>query len=297
MRRNVHTVAIVAAAATLISHTAPVVAASELERALERELVGAWGVLAVEVYSDCGGSYSNNQAHGTNVTSKADRGFEPGELAKVDKIKLKKARVDIFLSLGVPVLESRIEGPFELFDERSCRVQLMVNVPREEVKAQQTNAVLDRLRRVVELHSTLDAARASDSWNGREREPLPEGYEQTLFAYETWHAEQLNAAVAERGERAVADAVRTASAIERDADYLDGFAAGVEEARDWRASDCDDLVDLSVDAHERRAPSDRRGKDPADRAWREGYRDGQRLMLELLVADALRGCFVPPPAP
>ena len=147
MLRRAHISLMIAATLGLLAFPTPLRAASELDRDLERQLLGTWGVRVVEAYSDCGGRYNNNEVHGTNVASTADRRFEPGELVKVDKIKLKRARID-----------------------------------------------------------------------------------------------------------------------------------------------------LSVDAHERRAPSDRRGDDDADRAWRDGYRDGQRLMRELLVADALRSCLLPPPA-
>ena len=44
--------------------------------------------------------------------------FAQGELAKVDKINLKRARIDLYLSLGEPVLASHMDGPFELYDEK-----------------------------------------------------------------------------------------------------------------------------------------------------------------------------------
>ena len=65
------------------------------------------------------------------VTSKASRRFEPGELGKVDKVKVKRSRVDLLLTLDQPVLASRLDGPFELFDERPCKVQLIFEMPRE----------------------------------------------------------------------------------------------------------------------------------------------------------------------
>ena len=93
-----------------------VVAASVLEDQLESELRGAWAVLSVEVFSDCAGYYNNNEMHGAGVSSKAKRRFDFGELVKIDKINLKRSRIDLFLSLSEPVLVCRVEGPFELFD-------------------------------------------------------------------------------------------------------------------------------------------------------------------------------------
>ena len=90
--------------------------ASDLEDRLERELRGAWGILEAEVYSACGGTYSDNTVGMVGVASKAGHRFEPGELVKIDKIKVKRQRVDLLLTLAVPIRTSRKDGPFELFD-------------------------------------------------------------------------------------------------------------------------------------------------------------------------------------
>ena len=56
------------------------------------------------------GGAVNNDVPAGGVSSKARHRFEPGELAKVDKINLKRSQIDLFLSLqrgqflGVPYL-------------------------------------------------------------------------------------------------------------------------------------------------------------------------------------------------
>ena len=91
------------------------VSASDLGDLLSRELAGGWGVLEVEIYSSCGGTYSDNTVGAVGVASKASHRFEPGELVKIDKIKVKRQRVDLLLTLAVPIRTSHMDGPFELF--------------------------------------------------------------------------------------------------------------------------------------------------------------------------------------
>jgi len=269
-------------------------AAANLERDLETRLVGAWAVTAVEVYSGCGGAYTNNSVTGGGVASRADRRFEPGELAKVDKLSVKRSEVHVYLSLAEQVLTGRFDGPFELFDERSCRVQLMVELGRPTIAAGDVAAVLARLGEVLEVHPSLEAARGSGRWNERRRDPYPDDYHETLARYAVWQAEQVNVAVAARSDEALDDATRGVDRVRAEPAYLDGFAAGVEVARRWSVRTCDTLVSAAFGGLERQPPKDKAG----DRAWCQGFRDGQELTFNLLLADRLRGCFVPvPPLP
>jgi hypothetical protein len=223
------------------------------------------------------------------VTSQAAHRFAPGELVKIDKLNLKRSRLDLFLTVSEPVLVAHADGPFQLYDEAECQVQLMIDVPRPMVSSGNTAAVLEIVRSMIQVHRDLDTAQSSSAWNRRAREQLPEDYEQTLARHAVWKAEQFNAAVADRSDEAVEDALRAVDDIDRDPSYLDGFAAGVEEMDSWYERDCEDLVDVSFATVERRPPSDRGGDD----AWCDGYRDGQRLVFSLHVLDRLKACFVP----
>jgi hypothetical protein len=227
------------------------------------------------------------------VASKGDVRFDPGELVKVDKINLKRGRLDLFLTLVEPLLVGHADGPFELFEETACQVQLMIDLPRPLVRSGNAEALLEMVAAMVEIHSSLDGARSSPSWNGRVREPYPEDYELTLARHAVWKAEQLNAAVAARTDDALEDALRVVAAIDDDPAYLEGFAAGVEEMDSWYERDCEDLVDLAFVTVEDRPPSSRRGDDD----WCDGFHDGQLLAFSLRVAERLRDCFVPVPPP
>lgn len=267
--------------------------AQDLEDALERRLRGSWGVALADLYSGCGGFYTNNHASVGGVASKGDIRFAPGELVKIDKINLKRGRLDLFLTLAEPLLTSYTDGPFELFAETECQVQLMIDLPRPLVRSGSLEAVLEMVTTLVEIHPRLDGARSSPSWNGRVRDPYPEDYEVTLARHAVWRAEQINAAVAARSDEALEDALRVLAAVDADPAYLDGFAAGVEEIKSWYERDCEDLVDLAFVAVEESPPSARRDDDD----WCDGFRDGQLLALSLHLADRLRDCFVPLPPP
>jgi hypothetical protein len=277
---------VVVLAAIVAASPAP---ASELGDQLDRQLKGGWGVLEVEVYSACSGTYSNNEVGAVGVASKAPNRFAAGELVKVDNVKVKRQRVDLMLTLDAPLRVSRMDGPFELFDQRSCRVQLMVFVPREMVK----NADLEGLLAEVEKHFTLYASRdealLSTDWNGREMEPLPDDYEETLRRHAVWTAEQTNAAVRAGIDHALSQAAEAADDIDDDADYLAGFAAGAEEMSGLSLTSCDSLVGASFTTYRKSPP----GKQT--RNYKNGWDDGQELVFNVMVADRLRSCLVPVP--
>ncbi|TFG38105.1 MAG: hypothetical protein E4H44_04355 [Candidatus Aminicenantes bacterium] len=265
---------------------------SDLDDRLNQRLKGAWAILEVEVYSACAGTYSDNRVGDAGVAGKAQYRFEAGELVKIDKVNAKRQRVDLLLTLDVPFRTSRVEGPFELFDERQCQVQLIVPVLREEIKAGIDETIVSRFEELITLYPTLDDARDSDSWNGRETEPLPSDYDQTLARYAVWQAEQTNAAVNDAVRRAVNEAADVAEDLSDDSDYLAGFAAGAEKMSTFGTSDCASLLSASLSMHDTKAPEDKETR------WRDGWHGGQELIFNVLLAERLQACRVPvPPAP
>ncbi len=265
--------------------------AGGLDDELDSKLKGAWAVLSHEVYSSCSGTYSDNQIGAAGVASKAGRRFEAGELVKIDKIKVKRARVDLLTTLAEPVLVPRHDGPFELWDERECKAQLIFEIGRSAIKRGSADEIMASLTAAMTPHGSLDSARDSDGWNGRERRPYPDDYEGTLARYEAWKAEQTNAAVAAGIEQAIDEAAGVAHEIEQDAEYLDGFAAGVEEMESLEIDDCSRLIDASFSSFKERPPS---GKTST---WNRGFDDGQSLVFYLHISRELRRCFVPVPPP
>ncbi len=280
--------AVLAAACVLFG--AIMSSAADLDDQLDKRLRGSWATLEVEVYSSCSSTYSDNRVGAAGVASKADRRFSAGELVKIDKIKVKRSRVDLLTSLEEPVLVMTKDGPFELYHERNCKAQLIFEVPRDVIKTRDVDAVLAVIDSALTTHSTRGAAVESGGWNGRKRDPFPPDYDQTLVRYEIWKAEQINAAVAARIEKATIEAAEAAEDIERDADYLDGFAAGAEEQQSLDIDDCDRLIDASFSSHKERPASDHSTK------WKRGHEDGQSLVFHVYLLRKLRRCFVPIPA-
>lgn len=267
-------------------------AASELDDRLNQRLRGAWAVLEVEVYSGCAGTYSDNEVGDAGVAAKAQRRFEAGELVKIDKVNARRQRVDLLLTLAVPLRTSRIDGPFELFDERECQVQLIVPLAREDVKMGNDTKIAAQLEELITVYPSLEDARESDSWNEREIQPLPADYEQTLQKYTAWKAEQTNAAVSDGLHRAIDDAADVADDLSDDADYLAGFGAGAEEMTSFSTTDCSSLLSASLSFYDTSPPKDK------PKRWRAGWQDGQELIFNVLLAERLLACRVPvPPAP
>jgi uncharacterized protein YukE len=265
--------------------------ASTLGDQLDSELKGGWGILEVEVYSGCSGTYSDNEVRTAGVASKAPRRFAAGELVKIDKIKVKRQRIDLMLTLDAPLRVSRMDGPFELYDQRTCQVQLMIFVRRNMVKNADLRGLLSEVKKRISLFGSREEAQLSDAWNGRQVEAFPDDYEETLQRHAAWKAEQTNAAVHRAINHALNEAAEVAQDIDDDEDYLSGFGAGAEKMADFGVTNCGSLLNISFSTSRRSPPADR------SRDFEEGWDDGQKLVFYVLRADRLRSCLVPVPVP
>jgi hypothetical protein len=232
------------------------------------------------IASSCDGYYNDNEVVGTRADGKARRRFAAGEAARVERVGVHRGRIDVFLDFTEGVLEEIHDGPFTLYEPRTCKVQLKVPVPDRWTAEQ----IEGRLAELLELHESLREAEASPAWNQRRREPFPADYEKTLAAYEVWKATQKNAAVQARMEVAIEDSARIGDRVHDDPDYLKGFAEGMEKGRDRSTGDCGSAVSSSFHP-------DSRGGQSSE--WKRGYEDGQRLGWNLELLRRLKECFVP----
>ncbi len=281
--------------AALVLTLAATAGAADLESALAARWRGAWVVVLGDVASGCGGAYANNRVNGSLVSASASHRFAPGELTHVDKINVTRTRVDLYLDLAEPILEPYQDGPFTLYRELECRVQLMVEVPREVVKKGDAGAAEAALHEIVDRFARADDARRAPAWNRRVRDPYPADYQLILARHAAWQAERVNAAVSARQREASDNAAAVLARLDRDPASLDGFAAGVDELRDWSGAGCGDLLDRSFESVSTSPPHDRRGGSEDDRRWRRGFEDGQRLAFALVLLRRLPGCYVPVP--
>jgi hypothetical protein len=252
--------------------------AADLETALNQHWRGGWAIVKVPISSDCAGFYTDDDVSGTRVSTKGSHRFDAGELAHVERVGTKMGgRVDVFLDLAEPILEPRHEGPFTLYDKKSCKVQLKVDGAGKHG----LDGAEAALAALLELHPEGAAAEASPAWNGRRRDPYPENYDQTLAEYEQWKAAQARAAVSSRMAEAIDEASRMTERMHDDAEYQQGFGEGMARGRDHSFGDCDDAVDAHL------YPDVPRGKSDD---YRKGYEDGWRLAWDLALLRALAHC-------
>ena len=264
----------------------------ELENRLRSRWHGAHLVLGGEVTSNCDEYYTDNPVSGQLSRGRLGERFATGELGRVSKFDLHRARVDLLVDLTVPTLISWIDGPFTLYDQATCKVELEFDLPRRLVKSADVAGIEEILAAFVERHSTADEARRSPRWNGRRAEPLPEGHERTRAAHAAWSAARLNAAVQRRIDLALETADRIAGRVETDDElYALGFVEGVEAGSERGLGDCESTLSST---YSRPYASGWKGQD--DR-WKDGFEDGSRLAYSLVVARRLQGCFVPAPPP
>ncbi len=266
--------------------TPPAALAAGLEGDLNARWRGAWVILKVESYSNCDSSHTNNQVNGQLVSSKGRHAFPAGELAKVKKLDLKRARVDVLLEVAEPRLVAFEDGPFRLFNEAFCLEELMVRIPREDVKGKDLAALEDALSAVMERHTTRDKATASPNWNRRKRRPFPEDYQRTLAEYSQWKEEQRLLAIRERIDESLDKAAAILRGVSPNAEYADGFTYGIESMRDARFGDCGQLMSGSFYSYQKNAP-----QGSFSQQWKEGYREGQQLTYFLELARRLSPCL------
>lgn len=256
-------------------------AAADVEDTLNARFRGAYVVVEVPLASDCGGFYTDAEVTvGRRTTGSGSHRFAAGELARVERVDVKRNRVDVFLDVVEGLLAERRDGPFTLYDELACKVQLKVPAKREEDRA----GALDGL---LEVFDNERAARAAKSWNGRVRAAYPKDYERTLAEYQVWKAAQVNAAIETRIDQALDEAGRLHDRMSSSTDYLTGFGAGMEKVRSRYYPSCDGLLSDGF-------YPDAKSGESSD--YRRGYEDGQRVGYYLGLVRRLRDCFVPVPA-
>jgi hypothetical protein len=264
--------------------------AVQTEELMKTRWLGAWVITDLETWSACGGTYTNNRVNGSFVKSKGQHRFRPGELAKVVKLDGNRQRMDVFLEVYEPILVPYQDGPFTLYRELACKLELEIMVPREAVKNQDIKTLDRALGKVLARYSTETEARQAEAYNGRELDPYPDDYEYTLARHAIWQAEQANARVQSKLDLASETARRLVYGINGDEDYMSGFASGVEKAKSTTYQGCSSLTAASFGQYRPRSGS----SDEENRRGR-GQQDGRNLVLALELMDRLPTCFVPIP--
>jgi hypothetical protein len=283
-----------AAAALLLASllvSLPAARAANLQDQLNASWQGARAVLLLEAVSDCGDSFTSNQVVGNRTLSSATHRLARGELVRVLKVDVKRSRIDIMISLDEPLLVSWTEGPYELFDQATCRIELEIAVPRELVKKKRLGEIESVLASLLERHESQESVAGSANWNRREVEPMPAGHDETLAEYRTWKAARLREDLATTLADALEKAQRAIDRANGGPAYGAGMAAGIEkEARRYRSWDeCDELVAETHYPAGKGAPSEFEGSDK--REWERGYRDGQVVAFNVELSRHIAECL------
>jgi len=270
--------------------------AGDLQRTMESRWRGAWVLTSVDTYSDCGGFHTDNQVSGTLVSSKGRFRFRAGELGQVGKVDVKRSRIEILLSLPEPVLTSFRDGPFTLYNENRCLVELDVDLPRSIVSNDDANAVETALKPIIGRFASQEEATRAKTWNHRQRDAYPADYDRTLAEHAAWKAKQANAGIQARLDKAMEETTRLSDRITGDPSYLKGFAAGVEAMKAIDLTRCNDLLsrDYSNFAAGPSSVMAALGGEAANQ-YSRGFQDGQRLVFGLESLRRLPSCMVPVP--
>ncbi len=255
-------------------------ARADVESDLRGELVGRYALAKGELVSECTDHFTDMKVVGGRLTGGTGTRFEPGELVRIDNVSAgAMAGLDVNLTLVEAFLLSFQDGPFQVYDERRCRVQLNFEVSRDVRK--DVAKALAAVGGVLELYDDAGAAKRA-GWNKRKLAPYPKDWEKTKQAYQAWKLTQVNAAVRAKTAYVLDEAGRVLNYMPGDDDYLFSFAAGARARSDsW--SSCEAMLDASFYSTGSGGKSSR------------GWADGQHVAWANHLAHALQGCYLAEP--
>jgi hypothetical protein len=277
----------VAALATLVTTAAD----AKVEDQLRASWLGRWVVLRGPVQSNCDQRFTNNRMRGVQPSSGGAHRLAPGELGRVENLHVQRARVDLLIGLAEPLRVEFRDGPFQLYEQLECRVELQIPAPREAIKQGSSEQLVTLLRGVVDGPWDHVVAEASPEWNRRRVEPLPDDHEERLAAYHQWKEEQLYRALRGRLAEALDRAAHIAGRTDRSGPYAEGLLAGMDETNPDRlfSADCPELPEAR--ARTRRSSPPEELDDSDTRRWKDGFEDGQRLLFEISLARRIERCL------
>ncbi len=255
---------------------------ADVEAELRRELVGRTVVVRQDLVSECTDHYTDVEVLGNRIAGGRGERFAAGELARIDNVHVGWSRFAVNLSLVEPYRISWSDGPFTLHEQRTCRVQLDFDLPREARKDRVRS--LAAITAVVEPFADEASARRSAAYNRRRVEPLPADWEEIRRAHARWSAERVNAAVRVKVERLLEEAAGVLTYMPDDAGYLESFGLGARARRSESWSSCESMLDASFYV------SGSGGRD------KRGFADGQHVAWATRLAAALAECYVEPPS-
>ncbi len=266
--------------ASSLAAAAPLFADAEGD--LRAHWQGSIVLLRTPTRSECTDHFTDNAVSGGRVVKGEGLGFAAGEIANVDKIEVTWTRIDVSLTLLEPFRVTWKDGPYTLYDQRRCRVQLNLEVPRE-VRKDSAKAIA-AVAELLDPFASAAAARHAAAYNRRQVEPYPADWDRTRAEYEAWHAARINAAVHDRIETLSAEGQAMLDRARDDGDYLRCFGKGARSRSYQTFGSCPAVLDSYFIAS---------GSCENQR----GFEDGQHLAWAIGMVRALNACTVPAPPP
>ncbi len=251
---------------------------ADVEGDLRAALVGRYALSRGALVSECTDHFTDMKVVGGRLTGGSGTRFDSGELSRIDNVKIGLlAGLNVNLTLVEPYLLSFQDGPFTVYDQRRCRVQLNFELPREVKKDSQK--ALAAVAAVLDLFDDAGAAKRA-AWNKRRVEDYPAGWEKTKRDYEAWKVTQTNDLVRQRSERLLDEAERILTYMPGDDDYLLSFGAGAKARSSDSWSSCEAMLGATFYVSGSGGKSSR------------GWADGQHVAWSTRLAHALQGCYL-----
>lgn len=264
------------------------VAAADLQDDLNARWRGAWIIVKGDIYSNCNGLTTDNRISGDLLRGNGRFAFAPGELARITKVDSKRRRVDVKLELRENLLVEYRDGPFTLYREAACEVELVIDFNNQRTKDLGVAGIEAQFSDWFERHARLDDAMDSPGWNGRLREPYPDDYDATLFAHEVWRVEQHNELIAVRIEESQQKIGYVLASVSTDREFGAGLGLGMAAMRDSIDDSCNRLVSSSL-----RTFASKHEATSSEEA--NGFETGQELAYHIELSRRLAGCYLEPP--
>lgn len=263
-----------------------------LQDDLNRNWRGAWVIVNGDVYANCDGSYTKNEVNGRLVAGEGRVILPTGELAKVHKIDLKKARVDVRLDMQEKALISYQDGPFILYREADCQIELMVRMPGGRAKELGIQGIETELDVLLDRYLSVSEAQQSPSWNRRQRKSYPPDYERTLADYRVWKVEAYNQGVQDRIDDAVDRSSRFLASIQNlrtsgdryREEFANALVYGIILMTENLRGSCEQLLESQPGHYAQRV-------NVSSRAATDGYNIGQQLAFYVTIASQLQSCY------
>jgi len=271
-------ISLAAVTLTLVAVAPPRSAHADGESELRARWKGKTVITKVPVFSECTDHFTDNAVPPGSLPHGDGLRFGAGEIATVDALEVTWTRIDVSIGFLEPYRVTWKDGPFTLYDQHRCRVQLKLELPRDVRKdAAKAGSAISALLAV--FPNAAEARRAPD-YNARRVEAYPLNYERTRAEYETWHAARVNAAVQERIDVLLREAQDTVDRGREDEGYQRCFGKGAHTRSYQSFGSCESVLNayfVSSGSCENQ----------------RGFDDGQRLAWTVGMVRALSGCFAP----